>query len=624
VKNRRLTVVVLLLALSFVLALSGCDALRTDTEIFSTGGSLERPDTANDSGVSDDEAGESTAPLQNVSITENVKDIDTDSSWDTDVTARIALNGASATVDGSGAEAAGGAVTITTAGTFVFSGTLSKGQIVVSAGENDKVRLVLNGVDITAEQNAAIYAKTADKVVLILADGKKNVIADSASYVAMDKTSDEPNAAIFADCDLSINGTGSLAVDANFKHGIATKDDLIVASGDISVNSVEAGLRGKDSITILDGAYALISDQGDAIKTANDTETDKGWILVKGGIFTINSRHDGISAATAMQIDGGTFTVTAGGEYADISSDGESFKGIKGGSDILISDGTFTIASYDDAVHSNTNITIAGGDFNLQSQDDGIHADETLTIGGGEINIPECYEGIEASTIDITGGNIVVVSSDDALNAAGGNDGNDAVGPSGRDPFGGGSGTVNISGGTVKALASSDCIDSNGTLDISGGTVYTLSNAIRDGDALDISGEVTFTGGTVVYGGLLHTGINPSGESTQSYVYANAEIPDGTKISVKQGGETLTEFTSYAELLVFAISSPEIVSGQSYEIYRNGALIVTATAGSGGSSMGGGRGMGGNDGRGRRDAGDSTPLGTAVGDEIFSGTGVAS
>jgi hypothetical protein len=631
-KNRRLTEIILLLVLSLVLAFSGCSAFKTNSGLFGTIDNSGDSDTTSDSGVSVDVTEGSATPVQNVSITENVKDIDTDSSWDTDVTARIVLNGTSATVDGSGVEATGGTVTVTSAGTFVFSGSLSKGQIVVLAGENDNVRLVLNGVDITAEQNAAIYAKTADKVVVILADGKKNLITDTASYTAIDETSDEPNAAIFADCDLSVAGAGSLAVNANYKHGIATKDDLIVASGDITVNSVEAGLRGKDSITILDGAYILTSGQGDAIKTANDTETDKGWILIKGGVFNINSYHDGISAATAMQIDHGTFTVTAG-ESANNASDDESFKGIKGGLDIVLNGGVFTVASYDDAIHSNTNITITDGEFNLQTQDDGIHADGTLTVAGGKINIPKCYEGIEGSIIDITNGDITVVSTDDALNAAGGNDGNDATGPTGKDSFGSGSGAINISGGKVKALAASDCIDSNGTLNISGGTVYALSNTTREGDALDIV-EAIFTGGTVVYGGLSNTGANPSGASTQSYVYASGAIPDGAEISVKQNGETLASFTSYSELSVFALSSPEIVSGQSYEIYSNGVLIATVTAGSGGSSMGGGNGMGGgrsgnggHEKRGHRNSESSTTdsaiPGTTVDDESFSESGTA-
>jgi hypothetical protein len=632
-KNKKRIVSAMLFALIAVLCFSGCEAFRTDILSPDTE-AAENPSATGDSDASENSAAESAAPVQNVSIVEDVKDIDTDSSWEADVTARIALNGTSAAVDGSGAKAEGNTVTVTSAGTFVFSGIFDKGQIVVSAGESDDVRLVLNGVEVVAEKNAAIYAKTADKVVLVLADGTKNTVADAASYIVSDKTAEEPNAAIFADCDLSVNGAGSLMVEAGFKHGIATKDDLLIASGDISVGSVEASLRGKDSITILGGTYALTSGQGDAIKTSNDAEADKGWILIKDGSFDVTSYHDGISAATAMQIDKGTFSVVAGKNAAN-ASESESFKGIKGGADLVINGGTFTVASYDDAIHSNANVTITNGVADLQSEDDGIHADGTLTISGGKINIPKCYEGVEGSVIDIAGGDVNVVSSDDALNAAGGNDGNAAAGPSGKDSFGKSSGTINISGGTVKALAASDCIDSNGTLAVSGGTVYALSNATRDGDTLDIGGEVTFTGGTVIYGGSLNTGTNPSGASTQSYVYVSGDIPNGAEISVKQGEKSLITFTSYSGLSVLALSSPEIVSGETYDIYSNGSLLATVTAGTGGSSMKGGTGSGGTregggkgGGRGRRNSNGATSgsaiPGTSEDSNDFSGMGSVS
>ena len=68
-------------------------------------------------------------------------------------------------------------------------------------------------------------------------------------------------------------------------------------------------------------------------------------------------------------------------------------------------------------------MTINGGTFVLASGDDGMHADETLEVNGGDIRIANSYEGLESAVITINDGDIHVVSSDDSVNVAGGNDG---------------------------------------------------------------------------------------------------------------------------------------------------------------------------------------------------------
>jgi hypothetical protein len=528
-------------------------------------------------------------------ITSKVKAEDTDSSWDLASSTLINLNGTSATVEGSGAQAQGSTVTITAAGTYVISGTLTSGSLVVQAQESDLVRLVLNGASITASENAAIYVASADKAVVILAEGTQNTLSDKADYHYVDVEGEEPNAALFSKCDLSLNGTGSLKVIAAFKHGIATKDDLVIASGTFAIDSVDAALRGKDSLTVLDGTFTLSSKEGDGMKTANETESDKGWLLIQGGIFTISASHDGISAASALQIDTGVFAITSGGGWpggslsasshggngsgfvtsASQTTDG-SFKGVKSGSAMVLNGGAFTVSSLDDAIHSNADITVAGGTFTLQSGDDGIHAENTLAISGGKITVMNCYEGLEAAVVDISGGETdIQQATDDGINASG-------------------TGTlqVNMSGGVLKALASSDCLDSNGTVNISGGTAYLMSNATRDGDAMDTQGTLTITGGTVVYGGLLSTGAAPAGSSTQSYVYLNATITSGDVVEVRKEGAVLVGFTAFADCRVLAISAPSIVSGQSYDVYAGDTLAATVTAGTGGGMAGPG-GMGG-------------------------------
>jgi len=202
-----------------------------------------------------------------------------------------------------------------------------------------------------------------------------------------------------------------------------------------------------------------------------------------------------------------------------------------------------------------------------------VHADGDLTISGDKITVTKSYEGLEGNNIYITNGAVSIVASDDGINAAGGNDGSGAGGNFGGDRFAsGGSHSINISGGLV----------------------ITQSIASRDGDAIDTDGTVTFTGGTIIYAGTLNTGVNPSGSSTQSYVYLAASISAGDNITVKKNGNILVSYTPDANIKYLAISSPDIKSGESYEIYNGGALITTATAGTGGGGgMGGRGGMGG-------------------------------
>ncbi len=103
---------------------------------------------------------------------------DSDSGWDAGSATAIALKKDAADISGSGAVFSGGVLTIRQAGTYVFSGALDNGQILIDAGKNDIVRLVLNGVTLRNDTGPAIYAPQSEKVVLILADGTENEVAD--------------------------------------------------------------------------------------------------------------------------------------------------------------------------------------------------------------------------------------------------------------------------------------------------------------------------------------------------------------------------------------------------------------------------------------------------------------
>ncbi len=396
-------------------------------------------------------------------------------------TTKIVLNGSSASISGIGASAAGSVVTITEKGTYVISGTLTDGQIAIAATNTDEVRLVLDGVDITNKTGAPIYASQCEKLIVTLAEGTQNILTDGGSdFQYVNTTDEEPNAALFSKDDMDINGTGSLTVNAGFNNGIGSKDNLVIISGNITVNAVNHGLRGNDSLTITDG------------------------------ILNITAGNDGI-----------------------------------------------------------------------------------LTINGGTINVTESYEALEASSIVITGGVMDLVSSDDAINAAGGADQSGAGGAFGKDSFASaGMYSIDISGGSITLFAGGDGIDSNGTINVSGGTIISMIKSTNDNGAIDADGEVTFTGGTIIYGGT-GMGSAPGRNSAQSYVFVNSGITAGEEITVKKDGKVLIAFTPAINGTYLALSSPDIISGESYEIYSGESLISTITAGTGGGQGGFGGGRGG-------------------------------
>lgn len=237
---------------------------------------------------------------------------DSNTTWTADQSTEIALAGTSALVDGTGAESKDGSVTITAAGTYVLSGKLSDGQIVVNNQDEGSVHLVLNGVNITNSDSAAIDIKEAGKVIITLEDGTENSVSDGATYVYADETTDEPSAAIFSKADLTINGTGKLSVSANYNDGITSKDDLKIMGGTIEIKAADDGIVGKDLVAVQDGNISITAE-GDGMKSTNDTETDKGFIAIAAGTFDITAGNDGIQAETSLVIDGGTYTLVTGG-----------------------------------------------------------------------------------------------------------------------------------------------------------------------------------------------------------------------------------------------------------------------------------------------------------------------
>lgn len=548
-------------------------------------------------------------------------DRDTRATYDEESAVRIELDGSSISASSDSVQINGTTAILTEEATYIVSGTLDDGMLVVDADEAAKLQIVLDNASITSSTSAALYVLEADKVFVTLAEGSQNALANGGSFVAIDDS--DIDGAVYSKQDLTFNGSGALTVTSPAGHGIVGNDDLVLAGGTYTVTSASHGLNANDSVRIT-GATDLTLDAGkDGIHAENNDDASLGFVYISGGTFAIEAEGDGISAGAYLQITDGAYDLLAGGgsvngerqsseswggfrggpmeatsSAEETSESSTSMKGLKAVSSLVISGGAFTIDAADDAVHSNADMTVSGGTFAIATGDDAFHADETLTVTGGAIDISESYEGLEALHLDIQGGEISLVSRDDGLNAAGGPDGSakepaeppqDAAdgsvalpempeggGRGGRGGMGDGfssassGGSIAISGGTLTIQASGDGLDANGTIEITGGTTVVAGPTSGDTAVLDYDTSATIAGGTFLGTGA--AGMAQTFRSAEQGVVAE-------RVSGSAGDEIVLADASGTALLTLSpaldfqfivLSSPDLVSGETYTLTVGG------------------------------------------------------
>ena len=413
--NRKKKAGILAVLISMSLLTTGCAGNDSADESKNKGNNEETmtgEQQENSEGESDSE-NEEHATESTVTLTEGkYSEEKLDDTWDEDEAVKVQLNGESISTDTSeGIDIDGSTVTITGEGTYLFTGELEDGQIIVDTDKETFVKLV--------------YIKGGNTIIT-LAAGTENTVTDGEIYVYEEEGEDEPGAAIFSKDDLTFNGTGSLTVNANYNNGIQSKDDLKFVDGTYVITAKDDGMVGKDSVSVKNGDFTIQSG-GDGIKSTNMEETDKGYILLENGTFQITSDGDALQAETLLRINDGSFDIVAGGGVESVgssngnrtdSTDDTSTKGLKSYVELIIAGGEYSINTYDDGVHSGKNVQIDSGTFVINSGDDGVHAEESLLINAGNIDIQQSYEGLEGFEIVINDGDIRVVSRDDGINAA--------------------------------------------------------------------------------------------------------------------------------------------------------------------------------------------------------------
>lgn len=558
----------------------------------------------------------------------------------------ITLSNDGITFSGTGASLSADLKTITIAqpGTYIVTGEMEEGQIVVDVDKTTyvdaTVELSLEGMSLTNTSTSPIYvASVDDKCSISAKNGTVNTISDgTAAYT----NADADSGAIYSKDDLNFKGKGTLIVNGNYADAIVSKNDIKLNNGTIQVTAADDGIRGKDSVTIGDAAdtdfstlnITVNAKAGDGIKsTATDVSTaDKtyGIVTVNGGTIDINAYMDGIQAEQQAVINGGDLNIYTfeGSTYSNSSSSGSTGGGMQDGNsnktdlsakgikavglydeagttwqsvgDITINGGNITIDSSDDSIHCGGSLNIMGGTMKLASADDALHSDHDLTLGknGGaadDFNIyaSKCYEGVEGQNIYQNSGTVLVKSDDDGYNAAGGADGSGNTNPGGFNP----GGSFGTSG--------------NYALQISGG-VAIVQSASGDHDGFDSNGNLTVTGGCVIANGqepLDSDGTNSASGGTVIAVSQGSTIPADTQFTIADAsGNVIVSFktlqamgsitTKHSDTTVTAYTGGTISGGtnliasdSSKNVYTNGTISggteVSQNSGGGQTGPGG-------------------------------------
>ena len=449
---------------------------------------------------------------------------DLDASYDAAAATKIDLSSAK------------GDVTIDAAGTYVLSGTMN-GCVIIDISEEEKVQVVLAGVTITNQTGQCIFVKQADKCFITLAEGTTNTLTDGASY-ALEDGEDEPNAALFSKEDLTINGTGALSIAANYRHGIKSKDDLVITGGTITINAVEDALNGKDCVKICGGTFTLNAGE-DGIQASNDTDAGRGFVAIDGGTFAITAGDDGIHAETLLRIADGNVDIQ------------KSYEGLEG-LEVRIDGGTVSAVSSDDGL----NATNGSGNQMMGG----------LGGRGGQMTTPPDAAG--------------AASTSAASNTAG------------MTPW------IRINGGTIFVDAQGDGVDANGNVEMTGGVLLVSGPSNTGNGAFDYDGQATISGGTVIMAGAAGMLQSFSG-GTQAFGMAQVQGSAGQKLVLKDAsGKAVAEMTAARAFQMVVVSYAGASEGATATLEVNGnatnvPLSTTATAG----GMGGMGGMGGKMGR---------------------------
>lgn len=516
-------------ALSLALAMTGCASSGSGTTVSDVINATSSASSAATVAESTSSAsGDSSVSATDVS--EDTHFDEDDLQWDADTETTVDLADGSTKASGTGSDGVsvdGDTVTISAAGTYRLSGSLSDGKVVVAAGKEDVVRIILDNASISSSTGSAIQVDESNETLLYLEDGTSNSVSDASTYA--DTAEDAANAAIYSMADLTIAGEGSLDVKGNYQDGIVSKDGLVIASGQLTVTSADDGIKGKDYVALL-GGHVEITATGDGIKSTNDTDADRGWLHQYGGQLNVSAGDDGIKAEQLLTLSGGAATVANSNEGLEAPT-------------INLSGATVNVTASDDGVNatagSSENAAQGGGGAMDAAQD------AHLNISGGKVTISAEGDGLDSNgDISITGGTTVVNGPT--------NGGNGALDSNGD---------ISVDGGVLVAAGSDGMAEGLGETSKQSGVQASLGTTVDAGVAI----HIVDSSGSVVASFV-------TSKATANVVYSSSEIVDGDTYSIYTGG------------------TADVDAGLGTGSITDATEVATATAGEFESGMGGGMG----------------------------------
>lgn len=474
---------------------------------------------------------------------------------------------------------------------YVVTGTTNDGSLTINGKADFEIEL--NNADITNTRSTALDIESKYKAFLVLAGSNRLTDGTTAD--------DSHKGALFAKGKLLISGDGSLDVYGTYNNGIHGKSNIVIDKGvNLYVNSTaNHGIKAGDDMYINGGIINVEVSAPGAKGINGDID-----ININGGRTTVVSTANGqwddedleTKASAGIACDS-VFTMNDGEIY--MKSTGSGGKGLKADWEAYINGGKVRI------------ITTGGLYFS-----DGTTESHNYT--GNTDNLDDAYssspKGIKIGTknehgvLTITDGDIMVRTT-----------GNNAEGMESK-------GTLDITGGTVLISAHDDAINSSGDLTISGGTVVAVGT---NNDGIDANGNMYLKGGTIIAFGasgaeagidideqhkIYITGGNifgiggrfdgSLGSTTQGIVSTTGSVAANSTVTISSGSTVLATLTmppySYSNGNII-VSVPGMTSGESYTLsLGSSSTNVTASNTISSNGMGGGGGQpGGQPGGGR-------------------------
>ena len=506
------------------------------------------------------------------------------------------------TVDGVAVTIDGHNVTVNHGSTegvcYVVTGTTTDGSLIVKGDAS--FELNLSNANITSATTTALDLESKGNAYLVVSGTNK--LTDGAT--------EDHKGTLYSKGKLLISGDGSLDVYGTYKNGIHGKSNIVIDKGvNLYVNSTENnGIKAGDDMFINGGIInvEVSADGGKAINGDAD-------ITINGGRTTVIATGNGTweadetltyggdtKAAAGIGSDG-IFYMNGGELYAKATGSGG--KGVKADLEGYITGGKIRIITEGGLYYSNGSTE----SHNYTGNTDNLPAAYTSSPKGMKIGTKE-EDGTTTTTygvLQISGGDIMIRTS-----------GNNAEGIESK-------GTFDVNGGTVMVYAHDDALNSTGDMTFTGGTVVAVGT---NNDAIDANGNMNIKGGTIIACGAngAEAGIDINeqkklyitggylfaiggrvdgnlGSTTQGIITTTGSVSANSTVGISNSSKTLYTFTmppvTYSGNNTIIISTPDLTSGSSYTV-KTSSTSTTATASNTISSGGMGGGMPGGGPRG--------------------------